>query len=169
MAVFNKDTLTQVSGFDNPIIAGELVYNQQTYWNLAFTTAGVPPQNPKTPSNMKNIKLTYIQRSSLRGSKALLIVSCLELIPEAATTSCARDFILNLLCLLVNLNLSYSSLNIRVILNGDKFILLEIEAVDYSGKFEISITQSLEWLSMKFDLNDILIENVDIWDLLSGH
>ena len=37
MAVFNKNTLTQVSGFDNPIIAGELVYNQQTYWNLALT------------------------------------------------------------------------------------------------------------------------------------
>ncbi|CAB5225674.1 hypothetical protein UFOVP746_52 [uncultured Caudovirales phage] len=34
MAVFNKNTLTQVSGFDNPIIAGELVYEQQTYWNL---------------------------------------------------------------------------------------------------------------------------------------
>jgi hypothetical protein len=37
MAVFAKNTLTQVSGFDNPIIAGELVYNQQTYWNLALT------------------------------------------------------------------------------------------------------------------------------------
>ena len=37
MAVFSKNTLTQVSGFDNPIIAGELVYNQQTYWNLALT------------------------------------------------------------------------------------------------------------------------------------
>lgn len=36
MAVFNKNTLTQVSGFDNPIIAGELVYNQQTYWNLSI-------------------------------------------------------------------------------------------------------------------------------------
>jgi hypothetical protein len=34
MAVFNKNTLTQVSGFDNPIIAGELVWEQQTYWNL---------------------------------------------------------------------------------------------------------------------------------------
>ena len=31
-----------MSGFDNPIIAGELVYNQQTYWNLSFTTAGAP-------------------------------------------------------------------------------------------------------------------------------
>lgn len=38
MAVFNKNTLTQVSGFDNPIIAGELVWQQQTYWNLEITT-----------------------------------------------------------------------------------------------------------------------------------
>jgi hypothetical protein len=37
MAVFNKNSLTQVSGFDNPIIAGELVWNQQTYWNLTLT------------------------------------------------------------------------------------------------------------------------------------
>lgn len=42
MAVFNKNTLTQVSGFDNPIIAGELVWDQQTYWNLEITT-GTPP------------------------------------------------------------------------------------------------------------------------------
>lgn len=37
MAVFNKNSLTQVSGFDNPIIAGELVWQQQTYWNLTLT------------------------------------------------------------------------------------------------------------------------------------
>lgn len=42
MPVFNKATLTQVSGFDNPIIAGELVYNQATFWNLAFADQGVP-------------------------------------------------------------------------------------------------------------------------------
>lgn len=42
MAVFAKNTLTQVSGFNNPIIAGELVWEQKTYWNLAFSTAGVP-------------------------------------------------------------------------------------------------------------------------------
>lgn len=40
MAVFNKNTLTQVSGFDNQIIAGELVYNQQTYWNLTLADNG---------------------------------------------------------------------------------------------------------------------------------
>lgn len=44
MAVFNKNTLTQVSGFDNPIIAGELVYDQQTYWNLVLTAEdGIAP------------------------------------------------------------------------------------------------------------------------------
>ena len=40
MAIFNKNTLQQVSGFDNEIIAGELVYNQRTFWNLAFNTDG---------------------------------------------------------------------------------------------------------------------------------
>lgn len=38
MAIFNKNTLAQVSGFDNPILAGELVWNQQTFWNLTFET-----------------------------------------------------------------------------------------------------------------------------------
>ena len=31
-----------MSGFDNQIISGELVYNQKTFWNLALATAGVP-------------------------------------------------------------------------------------------------------------------------------
>lgn len=39
MAIFNKNTLRQVSGFDNPIIAGELVWEQKTYWNLSLTAA----------------------------------------------------------------------------------------------------------------------------------
>ena len=37
MAVFNQNTITQVSGFDNPCIAGELVWEQQTYWNMTIT------------------------------------------------------------------------------------------------------------------------------------
>jgi hypothetical protein len=36
MAMFSKNSLTQVSGFDNPIISGELVYQQKTYWNLTM-------------------------------------------------------------------------------------------------------------------------------------
>lgn len=42
MAIFNKNSLAQVSGFDNAILAGELVWDQQTYWNLSFTSNGAP-------------------------------------------------------------------------------------------------------------------------------
>ena len=42
MALFSKNTLTQVSGFDNQIISGELVYNQRQYWNLVMATNNVP-------------------------------------------------------------------------------------------------------------------------------
>ena len=42
MAIFSKNVLNQVSGFDNPILAGELVWDQQTYWNLSFTSNGLP-------------------------------------------------------------------------------------------------------------------------------
>ena len=43
MAVFNKNTLTQISGFDNQIIAGELVWQQKTYWNLALNADNGTP------------------------------------------------------------------------------------------------------------------------------
>ena len=43
MAVFNKNSIYQVSGFDNPCITGELVYDQATYWNLSITDEGGLP------------------------------------------------------------------------------------------------------------------------------
>ena len=46
MAVFNKNSIAQVSGYDNPCITGELVYQQKTFWNLALTSEdGVTPVN----------------------------------------------------------------------------------------------------------------------------
>lgn len=42
MALFSKNVITQVSGFDNPLITGELVYNQKTFWNLQMTSNGAP-------------------------------------------------------------------------------------------------------------------------------
>lgn len=48
MAVFNKNTLTQVSGFDNQIIAGELVWQQKTFWNLALNADDGTPLNLTT-------------------------------------------------------------------------------------------------------------------------
>lgn len=42
MAIFNKNSLTQVFGFDNQIIAGELVYDQSTYWNISLSSLDLP-------------------------------------------------------------------------------------------------------------------------------
>ena len=44
MAVFNKNSLTQISGFDNQILSGELVWQQQAFWNIFLTNdAGILP------------------------------------------------------------------------------------------------------------------------------
>lgn len=44
MAVFSQNKLQEVFGFDNEILAGELVYNQATYWNQTLTekSTGLP-------------------------------------------------------------------------------------------------------------------------------
>ena len=44
MAKFNQNSLTQVFGFGNEILAAELVYNQESYWNQTLTDSltGLP-------------------------------------------------------------------------------------------------------------------------------
>jgi len=66
MAVFNKNTLTQVSGFDNQIIAGELVYQQRTYWNLSFAQDGSPIDLTGATINAQIIRR---QLSNVRDSR----------------------------------------------------------------------------------------------------
>jgi hypothetical protein len=66
MAIFNKNTLQQVSGFDNEIIAGELVYNQQTYWNLAFNSNELPVNLTGATINASIIRR---QLSNIRDSR----------------------------------------------------------------------------------------------------
>tara|TARA_R110000868_G_scaffold19623_2_gene84375 strand:- start:16 stop:513 length:498 start_codon:yes stop_codon:yes gene_type:complete len=46
MPVFSQNVITQVAGFDSPLLTGELVYNQQTYWNLALKTTATLPATP---------------------------------------------------------------------------------------------------------------------------
>lgn len=41
MAVFNKNSLSQISGFNNQILSGELVYQQKAFWNIQLENAGV--------------------------------------------------------------------------------------------------------------------------------
>ena len=49
MAVYNKNSLIQISGFNNQIIAGELVFEQQTYWNLTLNNSGDLCESGTTP------------------------------------------------------------------------------------------------------------------------
>ncbi|MFZ2736615.1 MAG: hypothetical protein WBI20_14795 [Burkholderiaceae bacterium] len=42
MTVFSKNTLTQVAGFDNPIISRELIYGQKAFWNLELNNGAIP-------------------------------------------------------------------------------------------------------------------------------
>ena len=48
MALFSRNVITQVSGFDNPLITGELVYNQRWYWNLTLLDVNDQPINLST-------------------------------------------------------------------------------------------------------------------------
>ena len=66
MAIFNKNTLTQVSGFSNQIIAGELVWNQSTYWNLTLQTLDLPVSLSSATINAQIIRR---QLSNVRDSR----------------------------------------------------------------------------------------------------
>ena len=48
MALFSKNVITQVSGFDNPLITGELVYNQNWYWNITLLDSANEPVDLST-------------------------------------------------------------------------------------------------------------------------
>ena len=68
MAIFNKNTLRQVSGFDNQIIAGELVYNQATYWNLTLTQTSTDLPIDLTGATI-NASIIRRQLSNIKDSR----------------------------------------------------------------------------------------------------
>jgi hypothetical protein len=79
MALFSKNTLTQVSGFDNPIISGELVYNQKTFWNLTMATDGVPVDLTGATINAQIIRR---QISNLNDTRYGLTFDIADYVPE---------------------------------------------------------------------------------------
>ena len=80
MAIFNKNTLTQVSGFNNQIFAGELVWNQATFWNVSFTN-----QSTQTPIDLTGatIDAQIIRRalSNVRDSRYGLTFDIADITP----------------------------------------------------------------------------------------
>jgi len=55
MSLFSKNVITQVSGFDNPLITGELVYQQKWYWNITLQDVAGAPVNLSTATITANI------------------------------------------------------------------------------------------------------------------
>jgi hypothetical protein len=68
MAIFNKNTLQQVAGFDNEILAEELVWNQAGYWNMVLKN-----QDTGLPINLTgatiNAQIIRRQLSNIRDSR----------------------------------------------------------------------------------------------------
>jgi hypothetical protein len=87
MAIFNKNTLQQVSGFDNEIIAGELVYNQKTFWNLAFNSNGLPVDLTGATINASIIRR---QLSNIRDSRYGLTFDIADFTPPPSPVSLSR-------------------------------------------------------------------------------
>lgn len=79
MALFSKNTITQVSGFDNPCIAGELVYGQKTFWNLVFATDGVPVDLTGATINAQIIRRNV---SNLQDTRYGLSFDIADYVPE---------------------------------------------------------------------------------------
>jgi hypothetical protein len=68
MAIFNKNTLQQVAGFDNEILAEELVWNQAGYWNMVLRNqdTGLPIDLTGATINAQIIRR---QVSNIRDSR----------------------------------------------------------------------------------------------------
>ena len=144
MAVFNKNTLTQVSGFDNQIIAGELVYNQNTYWNL---TLGSNPSNDcngiTTPTNLTGATITaqIIRRTltNVKDSRYGLTFDIADVNPPPSPVNLT---ITNISALTGTFTLVIDQSTWSVIAGDPELDIQDINPVGFSGRIKISFPAS---------------------------
>ena len=132
MAIFNKNTLSQVSGFSNEIIAGELVYNQRTFWNLELNTDGVP-----IDLTGATIDATIIRRqlSNIRDSRYGLTFDIADYTPTpspVALTITNRDNVLGKFTLVIDESAW------GVIASDSQLDINAENCVGFSGRIKIS-------------------------------
>ena len=137
MAVFSKNTLTQVSGFDNQIIAGELVYNQRTYWNLTLNNSDGTPRN--LFGSTVTSQILRRQLSNVRDSRYGLTFDIADYTPEPSPVNLT----------ITNQDLSNGSFTLVIdesawsVMSTD--VQLDINAnnpVGFSGNIKIAIPAS---------------------------
>lgn len=136
MAVFNKNTLTQISGFDNQIIAGELVYNQSTYWNIVLEADGVPIDLTGATINAQIIRR---QLSNVRDSRYGLTFDIADYTPPPSAiplTIANRDDATGTFTLLIDSNAW------GLMANDPQLDIASINGAGFSGRIKISFPAS---------------------------
>ena len=145
MAVFNKNTLTQVSGFDNQIIAGELVYNQNTYWNLTLANSTNPEDcnSPTTPINLTGatINAQIIRRtlSNVRDSRYGLTFDIADVNPAPTPVNLT---ISNISASTGTFTLVIDQSTWNVIAGDPELDINDVNPVGFSGRIKISFSAS---------------------------
>lgn len=137
MAIFNKNTLTQISGFSNQIIAGELVYNQSTYWNLSLENIlGLPTTLTGATINAQIIRR---QLSNVRDSRYGLTFDIADYTPTPSAiplTITNRDDLQGLFTLVIDDNAW------GLIANDPQLDINAQNCVGFSGRIKISYPAS---------------------------
>jgi hypothetical protein len=142
MAVFNKNTLTQISGFDNQIISGELVYNQNTYWNLTLTSSecGV---TPVVPLNLTGATITaQIIRRRLENVKDTRYGLSFDIYDYTPTPTAVPLTISNRIDANGQFTLTIDSDAWGLVANDPELDIADINGAGFSGNIKISFPAS---------------------------
>lgn len=132
MAVFNKNSLTQVSGFNNPIIAGELVYNQQTYWNLVFRGYDGNPVN--LTDAIIDAQIVRRKLSNVQDTRSGLTFDISDYVPTPTPVSLLitnRDDVAGSFTLVINQDAW------DIIVNDPELDISAVDPVGFSGRIKI--------------------------------
>jgi hypothetical protein len=138
MAVFSKNTLTQVSGFDNPIIAGELVYDQQTYWNLQLTS-----EDGTTPVSLTGATINaQIIRRTLTNVQDTRYGLSFDISNYTPTPTAIPLTITNRVDATGSFTLVIDSDAWGLVTSDDQMAINSVNGAGFSGRIKISFPQS---------------------------
>ena len=125
-----------MSGFDNPIIAGELVYQQQTYWNLSFESNGAPVNLFGATIDAQIIRR---QLSNVKDSRYGLTFDISDYTPPPAAiplTIANRDDATGTFTLVID------SAAWNLVANDPQLDIASINGAGFSGRIKIGFPQT---------------------------
>ena len=132
MALFSQNVITQVSGFDNPLITGELVYNQATYWNLAFTSGGAVVNLTGATIDAQIVRRTVSNLQDTRNGLSFTIGNYVPTPTPVSLTITNRVDANGTFTLVIN-DASWS-----LITSDPELLINAVDPVCFSGRIKIS-------------------------------